>query len=60
MQVLDRYNWNVNDDAIWRWTSMGKYTVKSAYNYLNFSAILCPSDRRIWKVSFPNKVRILV
>lgn len=44
----------------WRWTSSGKFTVKSLYSFLNFSGIQDIQLMKWWTVKLPPKIKIFM
>ncbi|TVU42264.1 hypothetical protein EJB05_08658, partial [Eragrostis curvula] len=51
---------NEEDKYLWRWTSDGQYTAKSAYAAMHHGAINFKGAKLIWKSWSPLKVKILI
>lgn len=45
---------------IWRWTSNGQYTSKSAYAMLHQGSMSFSGSRRIWKSWAPQKIKFFI
>ena len=48
------------DQTIWRWTTDGKYSVKSAYKMMHTGSIAMTGHRLIWKTWGPLRVNIFL
>ena len=48
------------DQMAWQWTSHGKYTVQSVYQFLNFRGVRKVKPLLWWKLPVPPKIRAFV
>lgn len=57
--VMSQYYINRPDEISWKWTTGGKFTVKSMYNQLT-SDEAGDSHSKIWKAKIPYKIKIFL
>ena len=44
----------------WRWTGTGKFSCPTAYTTMHDRGLRSPTQRRLWKIKVPMKVRIFI
>jgi hypothetical protein len=48
-----------NDQAIWKWSKSGKFTIKFVYEHLTKRDV-GPSYNKVWRAKLPKKIKVFM
>lgn len=51
---------DTEDSVTWRWESSGRFSARSAYDFLTFSGVVANKLPQLWKIKAPLRIKIFI